>query len=93
LSPPDFDNKFLSCNKATKNKEDAWYNLPFDLEDEDDDSMAPVLTLPLRLAAITLIAFTIVKPLKKSIPLALKLRLFICYMKGSLGPKSKISQA
>jgi hypothetical protein len=64
-SPPDSNNEFLSCSEATKDEEDAWYNLPSDSEDEDDDSVAPALTLPLRLAAVTSTAFTIVKPVKK----------------------------
>jgi hypothetical protein len=35
-------------SEATKDEEDAWYNLPSDSEDEDDDSAVLSLTLPLR---------------------------------------------
>jgi hypothetical protein len=51
-SPPD------SSNSDKSDEEDAWYNIPSDSEDEDDDSIAPSFMLPLRPLA-TSTAFTI----------------------------------
>jgi hypothetical protein len=55
--PPDSDESEYS--KAIEDEEDAWYNLPSDSEDEDDDSIAPSFTLPLRPPPSTSIAFII----------------------------------
>jgi hypothetical protein len=58
-SPPDSsDSDESACSVATEDEEDAWYNLPSDSEDEDDDSIAPSLTLPLRPSIATSTAFT-----------------------------------
>src|SRR5882757_5846359 len=43
-SPPDSSNDELS--EYTEDEEDAWYNLPSDSDDEDDDSIAPASALP-----------------------------------------------
>jgi hypothetical protein len=59
-SPPDSDDSDESaCSEATEDEEDAWYNLPSDSEDEDDDSVPPSLTLPIRPPVATSTAFTI----------------------------------
>ena len=56
-SPPDSsDSDESACSIATEDEEDAWYNLPSDSEDKDDDSIAPSLTLPPSIATST--AFT-----------------------------------
>jgi hypothetical protein len=57
-SPPD------SSDSDESDEEDAWYNIPSDSEDEDDDSIAPSFTLPLRHLA-TSIAFTIPDIIRK----------------------------
>jgi hypothetical protein len=62
-SPPDSSDSDES-DEATKDKEDAWYNIPSDSEDEDDDSIAPSFTLPLRPLA-TSTAFTIPDIIRK----------------------------
>jgi hypothetical protein len=60
-SPPD-----SSDSDDTEDEEDAWYNLPSDSEDEDDDSIAPSFTLPLPLRPpSTSIAFTIPDIIRK----------------------------
>jgi hypothetical protein len=65
-SPPNSDESDESaCSEATEDEEDAWYNLPSDSEDEDDDSVAPSLTLPIRPTPGTLTAFTIPKTARK----------------------------
>jgi hypothetical protein len=67
-SPPDSSDSDESdesaCSVATEDEEDAWYNLPSDLEDEDDDSIAPGFTLPLRPLA-TSTAFTMPDIIRK----------------------------
>ena len=57
-SPPDSsDSDESECTEATEDEEDAWYNLLSDSEDEDDNSIAPSFTLPLRPLVATSIAF------------------------------------
>jgi hypothetical protein len=56
-SPDSSDSDESAYSIATKDEEDTWYNLPSDSEDEDDNSIAPSLTLPSSIA--TSIAFTI----------------------------------
>ena len=34
-------------SKASENKEDAWYNMPSNSKDKDNDSVAPSFTLPI----------------------------------------------
>jgi hypothetical protein len=43
-SPPDLSDDEYS--EYTEDEEDAWYNLPSDLDDEDDDSITPASALP-----------------------------------------------
>jgi hypothetical protein len=57
-SPPDSSDSDES-DEATEDEEDAWYNLPSDSEDKDDNSIAPSLTLPLRPLMATSTAFII----------------------------------
>jgi hypothetical protein len=45
------------CRESTKDEADAWYNLPSDSENEDDDLVALSLVLPIRPPS-TLTAFT-----------------------------------
>jgi len=63
-SPPDSSDSDES-DEATEDEEDAWYNIPSDSEDEDDDSIAPSLTLPLRPLIATSTAFTIPDIIRK----------------------------
>jgi hypothetical protein len=63
-SPPDSSDSDES-DEATEDEEDAWYNMPSDSEDEDDDSIAPSLTLPLRPLIATSTAFTIPNIIRK----------------------------
>jgi hypothetical protein len=51
-------------SEACENEEDEWYNMPSDSEDEDDDSVAPPLTLPV-LPTVTSTAFTMPKTTRK----------------------------
>jgi hypothetical protein len=44
FSPPDSDE--LVASERTKDEEDPWYNIPSDLEDEDDDLVALSFTSP-----------------------------------------------
>jgi hypothetical protein len=53
-----------SFNLNESNEEDAWYNIPFNLKDKDDDSIASSFTLPLR-PLITFIAFIILDIIRK----------------------------
>jgi hypothetical protein len=62
-SPPDSDESVAS--KRTEDKEDPWYDMPSDSEDEDNDSVAPSFTLPIRPLPITSIAFTMPKIARK----------------------------
>jgi hypothetical protein len=50
-SPPDSDESVAS--ELSEDQEDAWYNMPSDSEDEDDDSVAPSFTLPIRPPPVT----------------------------------------
>jgi len=63
-SPPDSSDSDES-DEATEDEEDAWYNIPSDSEDEDDDSIAPSLTLPLRPLIATSTAFIIPDIIRK----------------------------
>jgi hypothetical protein len=64
-SPPDSSDSDES-DEATEDEEDAWYNIPSDSEDEDDDSIAPSFTLLLPLCPpSTSIAFTIPDIIRK----------------------------
>jgi hypothetical protein len=59
-SPPDSsDSDKLECTKATKDKEDTWYNLLSNSEDKDNNSIIPSFTLPLCSLIATSIAFII----------------------------------
>jgi transposase len=59
-SPPDSsDSDESEYTKATKDKENTWYNLLSDSEDKDDDSIASSFTLPLRPLVATSTAFII----------------------------------
>ena len=59
-SPPDSsDSDESACSIATKDKEDAWYNLLSNSEDKDNNSIIPSLILPLRPSTATSTAFTI----------------------------------
>jgi hypothetical protein len=49
-SPPDSSDNY--SNEHTKDKEDAWYNLPLDSDDSDDDSAAPALPFALSTAFV-----------------------------------------
>jgi hypothetical protein len=65
-SPPDSsDSDESACSVATEDEEDTWYNIPSDLEDEDDDSIAPGFTLPLRPSLATSTAFTMPSIVRK----------------------------
>jgi len=57
-SPPDSsDSDESECTKATEDKEDAWYNLPSDSEDKDNNLIVLSFTLPLCPLVATSIAF------------------------------------
>ena len=62
-SSPDSDESVAS--ERTEDKEDLWYDMPSDSEDEDDDSVVPSFTLSTRLPPVTSIAFTIPKTARK----------------------------
>ena len=62
-SPPDSDGSV--CSERTKDEDDAWYNMPSDLEDDDDNSLAPSFTLPVRPIPATSTAFTMPKTTRK----------------------------
>ena len=62
-SPPDSDE--LVASERSEDEEDPWYNLPSDLEDEDDDSIALSFTLSIRPLPVTSIAFTMPKIARK----------------------------
>ena len=62
-SPPDSDESVAS--ERTEDEEDPWYDMPSDSEDEDDDSVAPSFTLPIRPPPVTSTAFTIPKTARK----------------------------
>jgi hypothetical protein len=58
--PLDFDESEIN-EEEEEDEEDLWYDQPFDLEEEDDESTEPSLTL----LAITTIAFTMPKTTRK----------------------------
>jgi hypothetical protein len=58
-SPNSSDSDESAYSIATKDKENAWYNLLSDSEDKDDNSITPSLTLPLYPFIATSTAFTI----------------------------------
>jgi hypothetical protein len=65
-SPPDSsDSDESEYTKATEDEEDTWYNLLSDSEDEDNDSIVPSFTLPLRPLVATSIAFIIPNIIRK----------------------------
>ena len=45
-------------SEASENKDNAWYNMPSNSEDEDNDLVTPSFTLPI-CSTVTSIAFTI----------------------------------
>ena len=86
-SPPDSsDSDESACSVATEDEEDAWYNIPSDSEDEDDDSIAPSLTLPLRPLIATSTAFTIPDIVRKEHSTSARIKaIYILEDKKSLG--------
>jgi hypothetical protein len=65
--PPDSDDQSIST-KASKDKDNVWYNIPSGSEEDDDDDITPqpTFTLPIRPAiAVTVTAFIITIPLYK----------------------------
>jgi hypothetical protein len=73
-SPPDSsDSDESAYSEATKNKEDAWYNLPSNSEDKDNNSIALSFTLPLRPLA-TSTAFTMPDIIRKEYSTGAKIK-------------------
>jgi hypothetical protein len=65
-SPPNSSNSDESeYTKATKDKEDAWYNLLSNSENKDNNSIIPSFTLPLRPLVATSTAFIIPDIIRK----------------------------
>jgi hypothetical protein len=86
-SPPDSDK--LVYSEATIDEEDVWYNLPSDLEDENDDSIAPSLTLPMQAAPIS--AFILPKTDRKEHSTGARIKAI--YMLEDKKPMSQIKEA
>jgi hypothetical protein len=64
LSSP-LDSGELVTSELTKDEEDPWYDMPSNLEDKDDDLVAPSFTLPIRPPPVTSTAFTMPKTARK----------------------------
>jgi hypothetical protein len=64
LSSPPNSNESVASERS-KDKEDPWYNLPSNLEDKDNNSVAPSFTLPIRPPPVTSTAFTMPKIARK----------------------------
>jgi hypothetical protein len=86
-SPPN------SSDSDESDKEDAWYNIPSDSEDEDDDSIAPSLTLPLRPLIATSIAFTIPDIIRKEYLTSARIKaIYMLKQKRSAGDIKKATR-
>jgi hypothetical protein len=70
-------------------KEDAWYNIPSNSEDEDDDLITLSFTLPLRPLA-TSIAFTIPNIIRKEHSTSARIKaIYMLEQKRSIGDIKK----
>jgi hypothetical protein len=92
-SPPDSSDSNES-DEATKDEEDAWYNIPSDSEDEDDDSITPSFTLPLPLRPpSTSTAFTIPDIIRKEYSTSTRIKaIYMLEQKRSTGDIKKATR-
>jgi len=88
-SPPDSSNSD-ELDEATEDEEDAWYNIPSNSEDEDDDLITLSFTLPLRPPLATSIAFTIPSIVRKEHSTSARIKaIYILEQKRSVGDIKK----
>jgi hypothetical protein len=82
LSSPFNSDESEISKEEEENKEDLWYNQPSDLEEEDDESTKPSLTL----LAITTTAFTMPKITRKKHSIGTRIKaIYILEEKKSAG--------
>jgi len=81
-SPPDSSDDERS-DEHTEDEEDAWYNLPSDSDDSDDDSATPALALPIP-ASLTAFVLSTLGPKEHSTGARIK-AIYMLEDKKSLG--------